>query len=1220
MAVLTLTLNNVSCYEQETSDSSVTYSGTTESVSISSEKKGDTLYLNCKDDDINRDIHGYTFDMVEYKFQKKMYQPTEILAHIQINMASEKTWTLIGRKRIESTFKHKQVKLEVDGDSIGWDFYVHAVLPSYKSDSMIVDLKIYSIDKVMTLDKTCHSYVGKKLGPDILQRKLLELRKPYSQNECFPTYNDRMQVLKYDRDSKKAIEHIFPYLVQYNESFYDMLIRTCNRWGEFVYWEMGQLYIGYDNSSSNTKSIPSGYKTITYPNIDKTSNLISDKNRYNNYFPVGADDSTIRDTNAKESKWEAKAKIGTPKKMYDVYWLQWLSQLFATNKDMASFAASKLFNDVVDWGLEELAIKLRNIDYNNDYFPDSRKKGTTPEQYNQDMTALNEFTEIDTEYNDAKYKDILKYELKAMENIVEIDYGNTWPGLKLGEIIKKDNETFIVVEVDCEKNSDDSPVFRILAIGSFKFTDENNNTTYKFYPPMLPTGHVRYSGPQKATVQEASSDDPCDQNRVRVAFPWQMQDQTTWVGDLSPRIRIASADGGANMASRFYKGDSVMIGFIDGNIERPYILGSIPKIGTVMNNVHTMTTPGGHAFNLTDGTGQGFAKFMSSAFTPVVNTFSGIFPTVDMDIFGGDMDNYFEGGFSLTDRYGIYSISGSTDRRIVEIKSPWGNVEINAFTGIKIMAPNGDISIVGKNVNIAAGNNLTLTSGTNIKERVSKNKHGNNFFYWKKENVALAVAERFAQRLVKLIDLTVVRSAVEIVMRPVEGTLTLKSMRYMKLEGGMTTKCDFPASAYSTDDDTKEKLSEKANLSSLRNVVSQDASSLGNCIINIFKKIPTFANKLLNDWLYRNQAMENNKGSFDEVITQLKEFANDDNDVCKSYTDLKTDFWENSNYVEWDETKLDFKENVAKDKDENTDDYISKVAERFYTGLTLTEDKKEMAKAICDQRKSLREEVLKKANNLRKSICDALNYKITKELIKGSFKDTKDPDEQFISKISEAISKDKCPNSILYKAYDEDYKNFGSRSELKEDDKKYLKRLIIYNLLIALGFNESSRREIKINQNDKETTAIAEPNTNDTSSDGKRSIMNDEYWNNYIKSLSGVPTIKKQQAEAPALDNEPNLTQQLKDTFKKSSGISDAYALGYAIRERNIWSNGKQGGVLIGANRKTYQLDEHAQFKEITTFEPDPVTYTEDTRYVRHYDKNNMIAYMNKLRDELIKL
>ena len=40
-------------------------------------------------------------------------------------------------------------------------------------------------------------------------------------------------------------EHIFPYLVQYNESFQDMAIRTANRWGEFFY-ENGTINVGYD--------------------------------------------------------------------------------------------------------------------------------------------------------------------------------------------------------------------------------------------------------------------------------------------------------------------------------------------------------------------------------------------------------------------------------------------------------------------------------------------------------------------------------------------------------------------------------------------------------------------------------------------------------------------------------------------------------------------------------------------------------------------------------------------------------------------------------------------------------------------------------------------------------------------------------------------------------------------------------------------------------------
>ena len=450
---------------------------------------------------------------------------------------------------------------------------------------------------------------------------------------------------------------------------------------------------------------------------------------------------------------------------------------------------------------------------------------------------------------------------------------------------------------------------------------------------MLPSGHVRYSGPQKATVQEASSDDPCDQNRVRVAFPWQMKDQTTWVGDLSPRIRIASADGGANMASRFYKGDSVMIGFIDGNIERPYILGSIPKIGTVMNNVHTMTTPGGHAFNLTDGTGEGLVKLVSNAILPAYNSVASWLPSsissnVSKGLSAWEGNKYFEGGFTLTDRYGIYSISGSSDGRNVSIRSPWGDIFMSSFTGINIMAPNGDINIMGKNVKIAAGNNLTLISGTNVMNQVikedGKDKGDNQWVYGDKTKILSAIVGQLAKKNLKAIDVKFLRSVVEIVMRPVEGTLTLKSMRYMKLEAGMRNKCEFPASAYN-----KKRESEKESIESFRSLIS------GPAIIKIFKQIPTFTDKLLDDWLNRNQLMENNKYIFDRSITDLKKVANDNNDVCKSYTDLKTDFWDNGDYKEWEETKLDFKENVAKDPDERTNDYISKVDPRFFANLRI---------------------------------------------------------------------------------------------------------------------------------------------------------------------------------------------------------------------------------------------------------------------------------------------
>lgn len=61
------------------------------------------------------------------------------------------------------------------------------------------------------------------------------------------------------------------------------------------------------------------------------------------------------------------------------------------------------------------------------------------------------------------------------------------------------------------------------------------------------------------------------------------------------------------------------------------------------------------------------------------------------------------GGFYMGDRFGMYELAMSSHDRKVTINSPFGNVEIGAFTGITINAPNGDIKIKGKNVSIEAG-------------------------------------------------------------------------------------------------------------------------------------------------------------------------------------------------------------------------------------------------------------------------------------------------------------------------------------------------------------------------------------------------------------------------------------------------------------------------------------------------------------------------------------
>ena len=129
----------------------------------------------------------------------------------------------------------------------------------------------------------------------------------------------------------------------------------------------------------------------------------------------------------------------------------------------------------------------------------------------------------------------------------------------------------------------------------------------------------------------------------------------------------------------------------------------------------------------------------------------------------------------MGDNYGIYKISGSTDKRNISISSPWGDVKIDAFTGIKISAPNGDVKISGKNVTIEAGNNLKLESGTNIGWKLGYDKKfGSDYSANSLGLTAVAAIASSLANKVKLLDLSIIRSVVEVVMRPVEGGLTVK--------------------------------------------------------------------------------------------------------------------------------------------------------------------------------------------------------------------------------------------------------------------------------------------------------------------------------------------------------------------------------------------------------------------------------------------------------------
>ena len=114
--------------------------------------------------DAGQTVLDYQLSILKLSFHKKMYQPTEIIADISIVRSTDTSsnYKEISRKALIGKFKHTQVSLKEGDFSIGDDFYVHEVLPHYGKDAMSVTLKIYSLDKLLTQEGACRTFVGKK--------------------------------------------------------------------------------------------------------------------------------------------------------------------------------------------------------------------------------------------------------------------------------------------------------------------------------------------------------------------------------------------------------------------------------------------------------------------------------------------------------------------------------------------------------------------------------------------------------------------------------------------------------------------------------------------------------------------------------------------------------------------------------------------------------------------------------------------------------------------------------------------------------------------------------------------------------------------------------------------------------------------------------------------------------------------------------------------------
>jgi hypothetical protein len=270
----------------------------------------------------------------------------------------------------------------------------------------------------------------------------------------------------------------------------------------------------------------------------------------------------------------------------------------------------------------------------------------------------------------------------------------------------------------------------------------------------------------------------------------------------SPWIRMTSpmaTDGGGTIFKPRL-GDEVLVNYECGNVERPYVVGSLfsknvlepdERINRQVGpNLHkgasiAIVSPNGHGITFKDPSSD--SGFAASVYPGIglINKY-----IIDNTDAKWPDSKDLAGGIKIGDRYGLYSIDMSSDRRSVKITSSLGTVSLNAFTGITISAPNGDIKIEGKNVSIKAGNNLEISSGNNIDTR---KKLAKKIKWSGKWLGALDGAEGIGKKLVSqavkdfvspFVDVSLARSVWETILRPVEGTALIKSHRYMKLEAG----------------------------------------------------------------------------------------------------------------------------------------------------------------------------------------------------------------------------------------------------------------------------------------------------------------------------------------------------------------------------------------------------------------------------------------------------
>ena len=949
-------------------------------------------------------------------FVRKVYQPGHIEAEVQITLPTTGDNANPTMTDLQEMFVRKKVDLEIayegydDDFKVATNYYIHEICPLFERDgtktSVYVRLSIYSMDKLMTLNKFSQAYLGKKLGAEILTSMAssfpLKAYEPIATTTTDSNKDSNNKDSKTDsktdsnkdgaNNTKKSriyyimpnvaslqhlaytpsgasspVEFLQPYLVQYNESFYDFLVRTANRCGEFLFFENGMLCLGLDAKKlSGDAMVISDYSRLTYQQITDAPLTIDDYTRNSLADPFSppkkeskgdSDDDEKEDAKGKQNVEEIKKSNGFPTEAFptnanfvngynaevahDEYYMllfkdqfaeeDWYTCLGEAGTNVMDIISTVLNSTTLFEALSTLAVTYtKTLIQGALSVSDTNKKGNEiiTNFGGEDATSAVPFltTDQNTWLLLNYYSDIKKNEEAQQRKMVCADMGTTFVNVRIGDKITfpNDDQQYLVVQIELQADQAWKGSYDIYQTAGEPFSNVRKQKIYaipmagnKWYPPYSAVKPYREAAPQTAFVVE--NKDPKGQGRIRIRYPWQpnvgsekealtkKQEETktalekakeelkkdssnsekanavktlqanlvkinydlATVEAATPWIRMTTpmATTGGGMLFRPEAGDEVLVNYENGNIERPYVVGTLYSKNVVApDGDRIIQSPNGHTIKIEDPTD--FVKFLSGMLP-------GLKFLQSYKLWNSDwkIDGLHEllGGITMTDAYGLYKLKLSSHERKVQLSSPFGDVKIDAFTGITISAPNGNIKIKGKNIDIQASNNVKITSGLNVKP---VNDNGR---WWSAGLNSKIVGSTIGSTLVnetvgQLLDFSLLRSILEVFLRPIDGTMELKSYRYLKLQAG--------GGVAETDSGMYNKTG--ANLRRKSGV--DGYAVLGNFIAMVNAKVDKYVadfvtayNNFHNAWaalkrrgLYRENAeLVSTPGSEDALLTEI---------------------------------------------------------------------------------------------------------------------------------------------------------------------------------------------------------------------------------------------------------------------------------------------------------------------------------------------------------------